>query len=93
MDRIEEDGFVLYLKEDVDFSSINKSMEEINKFVKYYDIKVDEKVSPEGQTYQQISGEYQNVVCFLGEIFDMSIVEVMSNICDKCWWDKPGRGV
>ncbi len=92
-ERIEEDGLVLYLRESVDLFSVSKSKEEINKWIEFYGVKAIPKVSPEGQPYQVIEGEYHQVVGFLGEIFDMSVVEVMSNICDDKWWAKPGRGV
>lgn len=93
MERIEEDGLVLYLREMCDLSSSGKSDEEIEKWVNWYGVKVNNKVSPEGQTYEEIEGKYHKVVGFLGEIFDIHVVEVMSNIGNDKWWAKPGRGV
>ena len=93
MDRIEEDGLVKHLREDIDLASSGKSGTEIKKWIEFYGVKLIGKVSPEGQVYEQVSGEYHQVVGFLGEIFDMSVVEVMCNICDNYWWAKPGRGV
>lgn len=93
MERIEEDGLVLYLREMCDLDSSCKSKEEIQKWVDFYKVKVNHKVSPEGQSYEEIEGEYHQVVGFLGEVFDIHVVEVMSNIGDDKWWAKPGRGV
>lgn len=93
MERIEEDGLVLYLRESVDLFSVNKSKDEINKWIEFYGVKVIPKASDMGQPYQFIEGEYHQVVGFLGEIFDMSVVEVMSNIGNDKWWAKPGKGV
>lgn len=93
MDRIEEDGLVKHLREDIDLSSSGKSGTEIKKWIEFYGVTIVHKISPEGQNYEEVIGEYHQVVGFIGEIFDLSIVEVMSNVCDNYWWAKPGRGV
>lgn len=45
-----------------------------------YNIKIENKVSPMGQQYQEICGEYDQVVGFLSEVYDMNVVDVMVNV-------------
>lgn len=86
-----EDDLVQYLRESIDLFSICKTKEEINKWIAFYGVKVRPMVSPEGQAYQIVEGEYSKVVGFLGEVFDMHVCEVMSNIGNDVWWSRPGR--
>lgn len=81
---------VLYLRENLDLDSCGKSKEEIVKWVDRYKVKISNKLSPMGQEYQVVEGEYANVVSFLSAITDMGIVEVMCNVGNDMWWAKPG---
>ena len=74
------------ITESIDLFSVPKSKEEINENIKKYGIKCVPKVSPEGQAYSEISGTYAGMVCFLSEILDKRVVEVMISIGSERFW-------
>lgn len=74
-----EDGTIV--KESVDLFQSDKSKSEINALLERYNVKASPKVSPDGHCYQEICGEYSNMLCFLTEVYDMQVCEVMSNAC------------
>lgn len=77
---------VLKLREYVDFKCINKSQEEIDRWLRRYGVEVKNCVSPMGQEYQVVEGDYADVVSFLSAITDMGIVEVMCSVGNDRWW-------
>lgn len=79
---------VQYLRESMDLSSSGKSKEDISKWIAFYGVTIIDKLSPEGQTYQVVEGEYSKVIGFLSEVFDMSVMEVICNVGDDVWWCK-----
>ena len=79
---------VQYLRESMDLSSSGKSKEEISKWIAFYGVTIVDKLSPEGQIYQVVEGEYSKVIGFLGEVFDMDVMEVICNVGDDVWWCK-----
>lgn len=74
-----------------DLFSVSKSKDEINQLISKYNVKCTPKVSPMGQAYSDVSGEYANVVCFLSSLLDMSVVDIMCSIGNERFWCKHGR--
>lgn len=78
--------------ESVDLFSVPKSKKEINYLIAFCGVKCSPKVSPMGQAYSEVSGDYSQVVCFLSEVLDMDIVEVMCSIGNERFWSYDKRG-
>lgn len=78
----------LYVTEKCDLFSVSKTKEEINKWVRRYNVKCEPKVSPMGQVYTEVSGTFPSVVCFLGEVFDMNVCAVILLMGEEHFWCK-----